>query len=62
MKENLLAAVSRAVAMVSKSGYRWPEALEYAAIAYDLDEFETEDLEALARSQHRRLMKQLGAA
>ena len=59
MKENLLEAVSRAVAMVSKSGYRWPEALDYAAIAYDLDEFEADDLEVLARGQHRRLMKQM---
>jgi len=47
--------------MASKSGYSWAEALDYAAIAHDLDEFDAEDLEALARSQHRRLMKQMGA-
>jgi len=62
MRDNLLAAISRAVSMVSKSGYTWAEALDYAAIAHDLDDFEAEDLEALARSQHRRLMKQTEAA
>jgi hypothetical protein len=46
--------------MVDRSGYRWDEALSYAASAYDLDEFETEDLEAMARNQHARLMKQKG--
>ena len=60
MRDAMLNAVARAVTMVDRSGYRWDEALSYAAIAYDLDEFEAEDLEAMARNQHARLMKQKG--
>ena len=56
----MLNAVARTVSMVDRSGYRWDEALSYAAIEYNLDEFETEDLEAMARNQHARLMKQKG--
>lgn len=60
MRDALLNAVARTVSMVDRSGYRWDEALSYASIAYDLDEFETEDLEAMARNQHARLMRQKG--
>ena len=60
MRDALLNAIARTVSMVDRSGYRWEEALSYASIAYDLDEFETEDLEAMARNQYARLMKQKG--
>lgn len=60
MRDAMLNAVARTVSMVDRSGYRWDEALSYASIAYDLDEFEAEDLEAMARSQYARLMKQKG--
>ena len=60
MRDALLNAIARTVSMVDRSGYRWEEALSYASIAYDLDEFETEDLEAMARNQYARLMRQKG--
>jgi hypothetical protein len=59
MRDNLLDAIVCAVRMV-RGAYGWPEALSYAAIQYDLDEFEREDLEVCARSQYARLKKQTG--
>jgi len=60
MRDAMLNAVARTVSMVDRSGYRWDEALSYSAIEYNLDEFETEDLESLARNQYARLMRQKG--
>ena len=60
MRDALLNAVARTVSMVDRSGYRWDEALSYATIEHDLDEFEAEDLEALARNQYARLQLQKG--
>jgi len=59
MTDNLLDAIACAVRMV-RGAYGWPEALSYASIEYDLDEFEREDLEIRARNQHARLIKQIG--
>ena len=58
MRDALLNAIARAVSMVDRSGYRWDEALSYCAIEYGLDEFEAEDLEAMARNQYSRLLIQ----
>jgi len=60
MRDAMLNAVARTVSMVDRSGYRWGEALSYATIEYDLDEFESEDLETLARNQYARLQLQKG--
>jgi hypothetical protein len=37
-----------------------PEALSYATVTYDLDEFEREDLPVIVRNQVARLKLQLG--
>ena len=60
MRDALLNAVAKTVSMHRNSGYRFDEALSYAIIEYDLDEFEAEDLEAHARNQLARLKLQTG--
>lgn len=57
MRDNLLAAVTTAVSM-ARGAYTMPEALSYAAIVHDLDEFQAEDLEPLAKGQLKRLEAQ----
>jgi len=59
MRDDLLDAIACAVRM-ARGAYGWPEALSYAAIEYNLDEFEQEDLEIRARNQYARLMHQTG--
>ena len=59
MRDNMLDAIAAAVRM-ARGAYRWDEALSYAAVQYDLDEFEREDLEVCARNQYARLTKQTG--
>ena len=56
----MLNAVARVVSMVDRSGYRWDEALSFAVVDYGLDEFESEDLETIARNQYARLQLQMG--
>ena len=60
MRDTMLNAIARTVSMVDRSGYRWDEALSYAAIDHGLDEFEAEDLETMARNQYARLQIQKG--
>jgi hypothetical protein len=45
------------VSMV-RGAYTWSEALSYAEVTYNLDEFETEDLRVHARNQYNRLEAQ----
>ena len=60
MNDNLLNAVATVVRMV-RGAYTWPEALSYAEVTFDLDEFQSEDLPRLARGQYRRLQEQTNA-
>ena len=57
MNNDMLAAVTTAVTM-KRGAYTWAEALSYAAIAHNLDEFQEEDLDSIARNQYRRLQEQ----
>lgn len=59
MNDRMLEAVTTAVQMY-RGAYRLAEAISYAAIQYDLDEFEQEDLAVHVRNQTARLKKQLG--
>ncbi len=58
MNDSLLDAVAAVVTMV-RGAYTWDEALSYAIVQFDLDEFQSEDLPRLARGQHNRLMEQI---
>ena len=58
MNDRLLDAVASVVTMV-RGAYTWDEALSYAIVQFDLDEFQSEDLPRLARGQHKRLMEQI---
>jgi hypothetical protein len=55
----MLNAVTTAVQMY-RGAYTMPEALSYATVTYDLDEFEREDLPVIVRNQVARLKLQLG--
>jgi len=57
MTDDMLAAVTTAVSL-KRGAYTWAEALSYAAIQHNLDEFKAEDLESIARNQYRRLEEQ----
>jgi len=57
MNNDMLAAVTTAVSL-KRGAYTWAEALSYAAITHNLDEFQEEDLESIARNQYRRLQEQ----
>ena len=57
MTDAMLAAVTTAVSL-KRGAYTWAEALSYAALEHDLDEFQAEDLESIARNQYRRLQEQ----
>jgi hypothetical protein len=57
MRDNLLDAVATVVRMV-RGAYTWSEALSYAEVQYNLDEFQAEDLPRLARGQYKRLQEQ----
>ena len=57
MSNDMLAAVTTAVTM-KRGAYTWAEALSYAAIQHNLDEFQEEDLDSIARNQYRRLQEQ----
>ena len=57
MTDALLAAITRAVTL-RRGAYTWSEAISCASIEHGLDEFQTEDLESLARNQYRRLQEQ----
>ena len=57
MTNDMLAAVTTAVSL-KRGAYTWDEALSYAAIQHNLDEFQEEDLESIARNQYRRLQEQ----
>ena len=60
MRDAMLNAVATAVRM-HRGAYSFDEAVSYAAIQFDLDEFETEDLEVIARNQLARLELQTGS-
>ncbi len=57
MTNDMLAAVTTAVTM-KRGAYSWAEALSYAAIQHNLDEFQEEDLNSIARNQYGRLQEQ----
>ena len=57
MTDDMLAAVTTAVSL-KRGAYTWAEALSYATIQHNLDEFQEEDLESIARNQYRRLEEQ----
>ena len=57
MTDAMLAAVTTAVSL-KRGAYTWAEALSYAAITHNLDEFQAEDLDSIARNQYRRLQEQ----
>ena len=57
MSNDMLAAVTTAVTM-KRGAYTWAEALSYAAITHNLDEFQEEDLDSIARNKYRRLQEQ----
>ncbi len=57
MTDEMLAAVTTAVSL-KRGAYTWAEALSYAALEHDLDEFQAEDLDSIARNQYRRLQEQ----
>ena len=59
MNDRMLNAVSTAVQMY-RGAYTMPEALSYASVTHDLDEFEREDLPVIVRNQLARLKLQLG--
>ena len=59
MNDRMLNAVTTAVQMY-RGAYTMPEALSYATVTYDLDEFEREDLPVIVRNQIARLKLQLG--
>jgi len=59
MTDNMLDAIATTVRMV-RGAYTWPEALSYAAIEFDLDEFQIEDLDVIARRQYNRIKAQTG--
>ena len=59
MNDRMLNAVTTAVQMY-RGAYTMPEALSYATVTYDLDEFEREDLPVIVRNQVARLKLQLG--
>ena len=60
MRDAMLNAVATAVRM-HRGAYSFDEAVSYAAIQFDLDEFESEDLEVIARNQLARLELQTGS-
>ena len=57
MNDDMLAAVTTAVSL-KRGAYTWAEALSYAVITHNLDEFQEEDLDSIARNQYRRLQEQ----
>jgi hypothetical protein len=57
MTNDMLAAITTAVTM-KRGAYTWAEALSYATVTHNLDEFQAEDLESIARNQYRRLEEQ----
>jgi hypothetical protein len=59
MNDRMLNAVFTAVQMY-RGAYTMAEALSYAIVTYDLDEFEQDDLPAIVRNQVARLKLQLG--
>ena len=59
MNDRLLNAVSTAVQMY-RGAYTMSEALSYAIVTYELDEFERDDLPVIVRNQIARLKLQLG--
>jgi len=59
MNDRMLAAVTTAVQMY-RGAYTMAEALSYATVTHDLDEFEQEDLPVIVRNQISRLKLQLG--
>lgn len=59
MNDRMLAAVTTAVQMY-RGAYTMAEALSYATVTHDLDEFEQEDLPVIIRNQISRLKLQLG--
>ena len=58
MTDTMLKAITIVVSMVTKSGYRWDEALSYAEVEYGFDEFQLDDLQSLSRNQIARLRAQ----
>lgn len=58
MTDAMLAAITRAVSL-RRGAYTWEEAISCASIEYGLDEFQTEDLDSIARNQYRRLQEQI---
>jgi len=59
VNDRLLAAVTTAVGMY-RGAYTMAEALSYASLEHDLDEFEQEDLPVIVKNQISRLKLQLG--
>ncbi len=57
MTDAMLAAVTTAVSL-KRGAYTWAEALSYATVTHNLDEFQEEDLDSIARNQYRRLQEQ----
>lgn len=57
MTDDMLAAVTTAVSL-KRGAYTWAEALSYAVITHNLDEFQEEDLASIAKNQYRRLQEQ----
>jgi hypothetical protein len=57
MTNNMLDAIMTTVSMV-RGAYTWSEALSYAEVTYNLDEFEADDLRVHARNQYNRLEAQ----
>jgi|9_EtaG_2_1085328.scaffolds.fasta_scaffold05234_4 hypothetical protein len=59
MNDRMLNAVSTAVQMY-RGAYTMAEALSYATVTHELDEFEQDDLPVIVRNQIARLKLQLG--
>ena len=59
VNDRMLNAVSTAVQMY-RGAYTMSEALSYAIVTYELDEFERDDLPVIVRNQIARLKLQLG--
>jgi len=59
MNDRMLNAVSTAVQMY-RGAYTMAEALSYATVTHELDDFEQDDLPVIVRNQIARLKLQLG--
>jgi|DEB0MinimDraft_10_1074344.scaffolds.fasta_scaffold65791_2 hypothetical protein len=61
MRDQMLDAIATVVRMV-RGAYKLSEAVSYAVVQYNLDEYEEEDLVVMSRNQLARLELQTGSA